>query len=68
MSKKKKHDPKCFRIRPKLDTVGATIADLIAEARFESWHLGFGAAVASYESSPKNSQTHTTHTHTRSTK
>ena len=67
MSKKKKHDPKCFRIRPKLDTVGATIAGLIAEARFESWHLGFEAATASYEANPKNSQTHTTHTH-RSTK
>ena len=67
MPKKKKHDRKCFRIRTKLDTVNATIAGLIAEARFESWHLGYGAAIASYESSPKNSQTNTTHTH-RSTK
>ena len=65
MSKKKKHEPKCFYVRPKLETVGATIADLIAEARFESWHLGFEAAIASYESNSKNSQTHT---HTRSTK
>ena len=67
MSKKKKHDLKSFRIRPKLDTVGATIAGLIAEARFESWHLGYEAATAAHESNPKNSQTHTTHTH-RSTK
>ena len=67
MSKKKKHDLKSFRIRPKLDTVAATIARLVDEARFESWHLGFEAAVASYEASPNNSQTHTTHTH-RSTK
>ena len=59
MSKKKKHDLKSFRIRPKLDTVGATIAGLIAEARFESWHLGYEAAIASFEASPKNSQTHT---------
>ena len=59
MSKKNKHDLKSFRIRPKLDTVGATIAGLIAEARFESWHLGYEAAVASFESNPKNSQTHT---------
>ena len=67
MSKKNKHDLKSFLIRPKLDTVGATIAGLIAEARFESWHLGYEAAIAAHESNPKNSQTHTTHTH-RSTK
>ena len=65
MSKKKKHEPKCFRIRKKLSTVDATIAGLIAEARFESWHLGFEAATLSSKPNPKNSQTHI---HTRSTK
>ena len=59
MSKKNKHDLKSFRIRPKLDTVGATIAGLIAEARFESWHLGFEAAIADGAANPKNSHTHT---------
>ena len=49
---KKKHDPKSFRIRPKLDTVGAIIARLVDEARFESWHLGYAAAVADYTANP----------------
>ena len=59
MSKKKKHDLKSFRIRPKLDTVAATIAGLIREARFESWHLGYEAAIADGAANPKNSHTHT---------
>ena len=41
------------RFRPEPDTLGNMMVRLMDEARLESWHLGYEAAVATYKANPE---------------